>query len=59
MRNLSCKKGPLYTLGFKSFQSAKVTIEGVESLIMIQKGKIKGQTANNSAFGNFVSFMAA
>ena len=49
------KKRTRPTLGFKSFQSAKATIDGIESVRMIQKG----QTANNSAFSNFVSLMAA
>jgi putative transposase len=53
------KKRTRPTLGFKSFQSAKATIDGIESVRMIQKGQIKGQTANNSAFSNFVSLMAA
>jgi putative transposase len=53
------KKRTRPTLGFKSFQSAKATIEGIESVRMVQKGQIKGQTANNSAFSNFVSLMAA
>lgn len=49
------KKRMRPTLGFKSFQSAKATIDGIESVRMIQKG----QTANNSAFSNFVNLMAA
>lgn len=53
------KKRTKPTLGFKSFQSAKATIEGIESVRMIQKGQIKGQTVNNSSFHNFVSLMAA
>lgn len=53
------KKRTRPTLGFKSFGSARATIEGIESVRMIQKGQINGQTANNSSFGNFVSLMAA
>jgi len=46
-------------LGFKSFQAARATIAGIESVRMVQKGQILGQTANASAFCNFVNLMAA
>ena len=46
-------------LGFKSFQAARATFAGIESVRMIQKGQILGQTANASAFSNFVDLMAA
>ena len=53
------KKRTRPTLGFKEFHSAKTTIEGIESVRIIQKGKILGQTANQSSFQNFVALMAA
>ena len=52
------KKRTRLTLGFKSFQSAKATISGIENIRMIQKGQILGQTACNSAFHNFANLMA-
>lgn len=53
------KKRTRPMLGFKSFQAARATIAGIESVRMIQKGQIVGQTANSSAFSNFVNLMAA
>lgn len=53
------KKRTRPMLGFKSFQAARATIAGIESVRMIQKGQIVGQTANPSAFCNFVNLMAA
>ena len=53
------KKRTRQMLGFKSFQAARITIAGIESVRMIQKGQIVGQTANPSAFCNFVNLMAA
>ena len=53
------KKRTRPTLGFKNFHSAKATIAGIESVRMIQKGQIIGQTANNSSYRNFVSLMVA
>ena len=53
------KKRTRPMLGFKSFRSAKATIEGIESVRIIQKGQIEGQTANQSAFSNFCDLMAA
>jgi transposase-like protein len=52
------KKRTRPTLGFKSFQSAKATISGIENIRMIQKGQILGQTACHSAFKNFAALMA-
>ena len=52
------KKRTRPTLGFKSFQSAKATISGIENIRMIQKGQILGQTACQSAFSNFAALMA-
>ena len=47
------------TLGFKCFHSASDTIEGIESVRMIQKGQITGQTKNSSSFRNFANLMVA
>lgn len=52
------KKRTRPTLGFKSFHSAQITITGIESIRMIQKGQIIGQEPSQSAFSNFVSLMA-
>lgn len=52
------KKRTRPILGFKSFQSAKTTISGIENIRMIQKGQILGQTACQSAFKNFAALMA-
>ena len=53
------KKRTRPTLGFKCFHSARATIEGIESVRMIQKGQITGQTKNQSSYQNFVTLMAA
>ena len=53
------KKRTRPMLGFKAFHSAKATINGIESVRIIQKGQILGQTANQSSFQNFVALMAA
>jgi putative transposase len=52
------KKRTRPVLGFKSFQSAKATISGIENIRMIQKGQILGQAACQSAFKNFAALMA-
>jgi putative transposase len=52
------KKRTRPTLGFKNFFSAKATLSGIESIRMIQKGQILGQTAFQSAFNNFAALMA-
>ena len=52
------KKRTRPTLGFKNFHSAKITIAGIESMRMIQKGQIIGQEPCQSSFNNFVSLMA-
>ena len=44
------KKRTRPTLGFKCFHSAQATIAGIESVRMIQKGQITGQTKNQSSF---------
>ncbi len=44
-------------LGFKSFNSARRTIAGIESVRMIQKGQIIGQTKSQFSFQNFVALM--
>jgi putative transposase len=46
-------------LGFKNFQSAKITIAGIENIRMIQKGQIIGTDANFYAFENFKTLMAS
>ena len=53
------KKRTKPTLGFKYFHSARETISGIESVRVIQKGQITGQTKNQSSFKNFVNLMAA
>jgi transposase-like protein len=53
------KKRTKPTLGFKCFYSASATIAGIESVRMIQKGQITGQTKNHSSFRNFANLMAA
>lgn len=52
------KKRTKPMLGFKSFQSAKITLSGIENIRMIQKGQILGQLPSQFAFSNFVSLMA-
>jgi putative transposase len=46
-------------LGFKSFNSARVTITGIESIRIIQKGQIIGSNDNISTFANFAMLMAS
>ena len=46
-------------LGFKSFNSAKITITGIENIRIIQKGQIIGTNNNVSAFENFKMLMAS
>ena len=53
------KKRTKPTLGFKCFHSAQATIAGIESVRMIQKGQINGQTKNQSSYQNFANLMAA
>jgi len=53
------KKRTRPTLGFKCFHSARATIAGIESVRMIQKGQITGQTKNTSSYHNFATLMAA
>ena len=45
-------------LGFKNFYAAKQTLAGIESIRMIQKGQILGQSASNCAFFNFAQLIA-
>jgi len=52
------KKRTRIMLGFKSFYSASETLSGIENIRIIQKGQIKGQKLNQSAFENFVELMA-
>ena len=43
------KKRTRPMLGFKSFRSAKLTIDGIESVRIIQKGQIEGQIDHHLA----------
>ena len=51
------KKRTRPMLGFKSFNSAKNTIAGIESIHMIKKGQIQGDDSSKSVFCNFVALM--
>ena len=53
------KKRTKPTLGFKSFNSARITIAGIENIRMIQQGQIIGANNNVSVFGNFRILMAS
>jgi len=53
------KKRTKPMLGFKSFRSAKITINGIENIRIIQKGQIIGSNDNVSTFENFKMLMAA
>jgi transposase-like protein len=53
------KKRTRQMLGFKNFQSAKITIAGIENIRMIQKGQIIGADSNPYAFENFKILMAS
>jgi len=53
------KKRTKPMLGFKSFNSAKTTLTGIENIRMIQKGQIEGANDNLSTFENFALLMAA
>jgi putative transposase len=46
-------------LGFKNFQSAKITITGIENIRMIQKGQIIEADSHLYAFENFQTLMAS
>ena len=52
------KKRTRPMLGFKSFNSAKITITGIENIRMIQKGQIVGGNNKLSVFENFAMLMA-
>ena len=53
------KKRTKPMLGFKNFQSAKITISGIENIRMIQKGQITGADTHLYAFENFKMLMAS
>lgn len=53
------KKRTKPMLGFKSFNSARTSITGIENIRMIQKGQIVGSNDKNSTFKNFVMLMAS
>ncbi|MDR2406707.1 MAG: transposase, partial [Bacteroidales bacterium] len=42
-------------LGFKSFNSAKITIAGIECVRMIQKHQLIGQSNTISSFHNYAA----
>ena len=44
-------------LGLKSFRSAKITLAGIESVRMIQKGQVYGFNKKTSTFDNFTMLM--
>lgn len=46
-------------LGFKSFNSARTTITGIENIRIIQKGQVVGSNNNTSTFANFATLMAS
>ena len=46
-------------LGFKSFNSARTTITGIENINIIQKKQIIGANDNNSTFEDFAMLMAS
>ena len=52
------KKRTKAMLGFKSFNSAKITITDIENIRIIQKGQIIGTNNNVSTFENFKMLMA-
>jgi putative transposase len=53
------KKRTKPTLGFKGFNSARITITGIENIRIIQKGQIVGSNDKVSTFENFKMLMAA
>ena len=53
------KKRTRPMLGFKSFRAAKVTIAGIESVRMIQKGQVLDYDRGRYAFENYQALMAA
>jgi putative transposase len=53
------KKRTKPMLGFKSFDSAAITISGIENIRMIHKGQIIGNNDKLSTFENFKMLMAA
>jgi len=53
------KKRTRPMLGFKNFQSAKITIAGIENIRMIQKGQVFGADEHLYAFENFKTLMAS
>jgi putative transposase len=53
------KKRTKPMLGFKNFQSAKITIAGIENIRMIQKGQILGADSHAYVFENFKMLMAS
>ena len=46
-------------MGFKNFQSARITIAGIENIRMIQKGQIIGAGKHLYAFDDFQMLIAS
>ncbi len=53
------KKRTKPMLGFKSFNSARTTITGIENIRIIQKRQIVGSNDTSSTFENFAMLMAS
>ncbi len=53
------KKRTKPMLGFKNFNSARITISGIENIRMIQKKQIVGSNDNTVAFENFAMLLAS
>ena len=53
------KKRTKPMLGFKNFQSAKITLAGIENIRMIQKKQIMDADSHRYAFENFKMLMAS
>jgi len=53
------KKRTTPMLGFKSFSAAEITISGIESIRIIQKGQVEGADADTFVFENFCSVLAS
>ncbi len=53
------KKRTKPMLGFKSFNSARTTITGIENIHMIQKGQVTGSNDNSSTWENFAMLIAS
>ena len=54
MGNTPIKKKIKPMLGFKSFSSAKITIDGIEALHMMKKGQVGNEFRSGLSQFNFV-----